>query len=879
MRRTVLYAGLALSALCLAPNIAAQSTDLLPTTSYTLLNGLRVVIGEERSSPNVAVELWVRAGTRYEDAGHWGQAHFFEHMLGATRVPPLPGRVLDGNAQTRRDFCRYYLMVGAESLEYALALEADQLDFPVAAMNESRLGANRDIVINEYRGNESRPYGFGSATDVKLLVNGFGPQHPYGRPIQLNGDISRLQPEDMQLWLASHYVPSESILLIVGNVTPDWVQPLVKRYFEPIPPAKDLIVGPRSRVTREQVHPTVERHERMDLAAPASRLFAAWATPAYGSPDADYLTLFDDILAAPEFGRLYRRLVLEEKLAATTAADAQLEELAGLIRATVDLRPGVDVQKAEASMLETLTELLRTGPTPEELAMAKTLQRTRFARQLEQLGFQNSCIDLLGEGALFTGGPATYRQRQNRIAAATPADVARVLHSWVQGHGYFLTAVATVKAEATTPIDRTQPVSLPPLSPPTPPPAELKVLRNGITLVTVPRPQSLLTNITLIAPPTNPSETADHRLAYARAVMDRDVSNQSSRARAWRACISQGCYTDVTADALGTVVSIEGLSPASAAALHAAASFFNSERLDAGALQRAARNPRDRASLDPATQARNALMELLASREPAGAKSAPPSKLTPFSSQRATLIVTGRFDRTTIEAVLERDFRASDAPDAPAPATVTEPSPVLKPGVHIIDAPGRAQTVIATGHRLPPITIDSWVTAHLAAELASARANTNLREQHHWAYGAQASLINTVDGAPAIVISTEVQADKTAEAIAEIRRELEAPVRPADVARLALYRRDLIRQLASGGAISRIAATFAHLTRTGIPATGLPTVLGHAQGVDGTSLHDAVGLLQQNSPMFVLVGDLKQIRSQIQAIGLDVSEMLGERLR
>src|SRR5579872_3820055 len=181
MRRTVLYAGLALSALCLAPNIAAQSTDLLPTTSYTLLNGLRVVIGEERSSPNVAVELWVRAGTRYEDAGHWGQAHFFEHMLGATRVPPLPGRVLDGNAQTRRDFCRYYLMVGAESLEYALALEADQLDFPVAAMNESRLGANRDIVINEYRGNESRPYGFGSATDVKLLVNGFGPQHPYGR--------------------------------------------------------------------------------------------------------------------------------------------------------------------------------------------------------------------------------------------------------------------------------------------------------------------------------------------------------------------------------------------------------------------------------------------------------------------------------------------------------------------------------------------------------------------------------------------------------------------------------------------------------------------------------------------------------------------------
>jgi predicted Zn-dependent peptidase len=106
------------------------------------------------------------------------------------RLPVTPGRVLDGNAQTRRDFCRYYLLVGAESIEYALAVQADRLDFPISAMNEARLDANRDIVLNEYRGNESRSFGFGSTTDVKMLVNTYGPQHPYGRPIQINGDVS-----------------------------------------------------------------------------------------------------------------------------------------------------------------------------------------------------------------------------------------------------------------------------------------------------------------------------------------------------------------------------------------------------------------------------------------------------------------------------------------------------------------------------------------------------------------------------------------------------------------------------------------------------------------------------------------------------------------
>jgi len=65
-----------------------QATAPMSATTFTLPNGLTVVVSEEHSTPNVAVELWIRAGARYEEPGHWGQAHFFEHMFAATRVRP-----------------------------------------------------------------------------------------------------------------------------------------------------------------------------------------------------------------------------------------------------------------------------------------------------------------------------------------------------------------------------------------------------------------------------------------------------------------------------------------------------------------------------------------------------------------------------------------------------------------------------------------------------------------------------------------------------------------------------------------------------------------------------------------------------------------------
>jgi zinc protease len=881
VRRIVYCVVLALATPCFLRLVAAKSHRLTPATSYALPNGLVVVIREDHTTPNVAVELWVRAGSRYEDSGHWGQAHFLEHMMGATRLPVAPGRVLDGNAQTRRDFCRYYLLIGAESIEYALAVQADRLDFPLSAMNEARLNANRDIVLNEYRGNESRPFGFGSTTDVKMLVNTYGPQHPYGRPIQLNGDVSRLTPEDMRFWLANRYLPSESLLLVVGDLSPDRVRALVEKYFDPIPSVKDPSVPPRARVTIEPLRPTPEKHEQVHVAAPAGRLFAAWATPRYGSPEADYLALFDEILAAPETGRLYRRLVYQERLATATVADTQLEELAGSIRATVELRPGADFKKAESLLLETVAELAQTGPTDTELATAKAVVQLRFAHELERLGFQGSESELIGEGVLFTSDAGAYEKRLNRIRHATPSDVLRAALAWVLGHGYFLTAIAGLPIGTGTAIDRTQPVSLPPLVPPTFPAVETVHLKDGLSLVSVLRSQSLLTNVTVVVP-ADRAETIEQRSVLARALTDRDPSNQTVSADAWRAAIAGGCSVERNADNLATTISLDCLAEDSSAALKAAATLFGTERVGDSVLRRVSQDAAlSRVSLDDTARARDELATLLAGVpgnfiQPASSTATSPEGQC-FRLNGATLIITGPTSLAELETKINEYFvTPAHCQDHAAgeQRTESEASVAVESGLYAIDVPGRVQTVIVAGNRLPPVTMDNLLIARLATAVAANRINTDLREQHHWAYGAQATIATAPDGVPTIVLSTEVQADKTADAISEIRHAWGKEVRATDTARLALYRRDLTRQMAGDmGGVSGIDAALADLVRLGLPPTAYSQLLPRAASVDGTSLDAALQLLQNDKLVFVLAGDIRQLRPQLDAAGLKLTQL------
>ena len=853
--------------------LSGQRADHRPSKSFSLSNGLTVVVDEEPTVPNVAVELWVRSGTRYEESGHWGEAHFFEHMFGATRLPVSAGRVLAGNAQTRRDFCRYYLLVGSEALEYALAVQADRLDYPLDAMTESRLAANRDIVLNEYRGYESRPFGFGSATEVKQLLNGFGQGHPYGRPIQSNEDISKLTAPDMQRWIIEHHLPSDAILLIAGNVTVDRVRELVNRYFGSIPSVRSPQIQSHFRVTAQPLAPTPELHEQVKVSAPSAHLLAAWATPAYGTAEADYLTLFAEILADQDTSRLRERLVSDRRLATSVSASEQIEELAGMIRASVILRPGVDASKATGEFSRVLDDLSKKGPTLPELAIAKARLKLRFEQQWERFGFQNSRIDVLGEGALFRGNPEAYRDRLNRIETATPSDILRASQKWISGHGYFLTALPQSESLPTESVDRTKPVSLPPISTPTFPQVETRHVTGSLTLAALPR-QSGLVDVTLVIPIHSEAETPDIRKVVADAMLDRDPSNTTMRARLWRRCVVEGATVDLAADPDATIVTIETLAANTQLAIQAMMSLFAKEALDRGAIKRALSENREMRSMeDTSSLVSRKLLGIL--RE--GGTAAPELEEPQinnvegsrfFKTAGSTLIVAGGFQPSSLNILTDE---RPDKLEVWRPLNNQPLKPTTRPTVYIWDVPGRTQSLILSSQRLEPITVANLVENRLAIAIASSRVNTNLREHNHWSYGARAALAAASDGTPILTVSSEVQSDHVADSIIQISHELADRISSNDLSRLPFYRRDLKQEIVGRiDSVSGLADVLANLARLGLPLTICPDLLQQVDSIDQKTMEAALQHLGKSELVFVVAGDKAKLQQQLSAAGFEL---------
>ena len=169
--RTRLLAALAVAALAVSATEARQakpSSINIPFEQYTMPNGLRVILSQDRSTPTVAVNLWYHVGSKNEEAGRTGFAHLFEHVMftGSGNVPyGLHDKFTSGvggnnNGTTDNDRTLYYETIPSNYLETALWLEADRMGFLLDSLDIAKLNAQRDIVKNERRQRiDNQPYG------------------------------------------------------------------------------------------------------------------------------------------------------------------------------------------------------------------------------------------------------------------------------------------------------------------------------------------------------------------------------------------------------------------------------------------------------------------------------------------------------------------------------------------------------------------------------------------------------------------------------------------------------------------------------------------------------------------------------------------------
>ncbi|MBL8962397.1 MAG: insulinase family protein, partial [Gemmatimonadetes bacterium] len=219
----MLLARITLSALLVLPLFtAAQAPAFLDAvTRYRLPNGLTVVLAPDSMAVHTSVELWVPAGTRHDPVGQRGTAHLLEHIsaalaasidtAGRRRAAP---RFANSNAQVRRDHARYFLLVDPSALDAALATHAARLALDPAAITDSVVRANADIVVNEGRTGTSDPTTAGIQPYWRLQQGAYGTDHPYGLVGESEGSVRSITAADLQRFTRERASVRDAVLLV-----------------------------------------------------------------------------------------------------------------------------------------------------------------------------------------------------------------------------------------------------------------------------------------------------------------------------------------------------------------------------------------------------------------------------------------------------------------------------------------------------------------------------------------------------------------------------------------------------------------------------------------------------------------------------------------
>ncbi len=370
-----LVRGAALS-LALALPVAAE-----PVTTFTLDNGLDVVVIEDHRAPVVVQMIWYRVGAADEPAGHSGIAHFLEHLMfkGTEKVGPNQFSAIveaqggDDNAFTSWDYTAYFQRIAADRLELVMEMEADRMRN--LRLTEEDVATERQVILEERaQRTDSSP---GSLLSEQMRAAQFL-NNPYAIPvIGWRQEIEALDREDALSYYERFYAPNNATLIIAGDVQPDAVKALAEKHYGPLEPSDGI--APR---TRPQEPPQLAERR---IALADERVSEPYLIRTYLAPerdpgnqkDAAALTVLAELLGGNgQTSVMARALQFDAQVAVYASAfydGTSIDDATfGLV---VVPAPGVELQVAEAEMDRVLADFLETGPDPAALERIRTQVR------------------------------------------------------------------------------------------------------------------------------------------------------------------------------------------------------------------------------------------------------------------------------------------------------------------------------------------------------------------------------------------------------------------------------------------------------------------------------------------------------------------------
>jgi len=406
-----------------------------PPASFTLNNGLQVVVIQDHRTPVVTQMIWYKVGSADETPGKSGLAHFLEHLMfkGTAKHPAgeFSQTVLkiggNENAFTSVDYTGFFQHVPRDQLASMMDFEADRMTGLV--LKDENVLPERDVVLEEYN---MRVANNPEARLNEQMMAALYLNHPYGRPIiGWHHEIEKLDRDDALAFYHRFYAPNNAILVIAGDVDEKEIRPLVEATFGKVAPQPAI---PAQRIRPQEPEPVAPR--TVTLADPhveqpvvkRDYLVPSAATAAPGeSPALDVLA---QLMGAGSNAYLYRALVVDHPLAVNAGAAYQGTSLDPTqFSISVSPKSGVDFATVEQAVDNVIADVAKNPVPPEDLERVKT---QLIAEAIYAQDNQATLARWYG-GALTTGlSIEDIRSWPDRIRAVTAEQVRAAAQKWLE---------------------------------------------------------------------------------------------------------------------------------------------------------------------------------------------------------------------------------------------------------------------------------------------------------------------------------------------------------------------------------------------------------------------------------------------------------------